>query len=211
MEKFNRIAIIGGTGKVGRHLAMKALDSDYQVRMLVRNPEKLTNYDNRIEILKGDAQDINSISSLLKNCNIVINAFGQPVKELPAYSRLTNNILSIMKEYEMNRYIGVTGASLTIKGDNKSWLNRLGAKMFELLFPKMMKDKKMEHHTLLNSDIEWTLVRLPFVVEDSETGIIKENLTDTPGTKITNADIASFLINQVNDRKYIRKTPFISN
>ncbi len=54
-------------------------------------------------------------------------------------------------------------------------------------------------------------MRLPFVVEGSETGKVKENLTDMPGAKITNADIANFIINQVNDRKYVRKTPFIAN
>lgn len=36
--------------------------------------------------------------------------------------------------------------------------------MLELLFPKMMTDKRKELHILANSEIDWTLVRLPFVV-----------------------------------------------
>jgi len=54
--------------------------------------------------------------------------------------------------------------SITIKGDNKKLINRIGAKMLELLFPKMMTDKRKELHILANSEIDWTLVRLPFVV-----------------------------------------------
>ncbi|WP_332249118.1 NAD(P)H-binding protein [Paenibacillus zanthoxyli] len=75
----------------------------------------------------------------------------------------------------------------------------------------MITDKKKELALLTKSDIEWTLVRLPFVVEGSETGIIKENLTDVPGRTMTNEDIARFLINQIDDTKYVRRTPCISN
>ncbi|MNI74315.1 hypothetical protein D3C81_1611290 [compost metagenome] len=116
-----------------------------------------------------------------------------------------------MNEFEISRYIGVTGASLNIEGDNKKLINRIGAKIFEIFFSKMMIDKKKELNILINSDIEWTLVRLPFVIEGSETGRIKENLTDMEGTRISNADIAKFLITQISDKKYIRKSPFISN
>lgn len=211
MEKSYKIAILGGTGKVGRYIAKKALERGFQVRMLVRNPDKLEGSDSRIEIIKGDAQNIDTIRFLLKDCNIVINTLGQPVKDLPLYSSITNNVLLIMNEFGIRRYIGVTGASLNIRGDNKKLLNKIGAKIFEILFPKMMNDKKKELNILINSDIEWTLVRLPFVIEGSGTGHIKENLTDMAGTKITNADIAKFIINEVNNKKYVRKTPFIFN
>ncbi|WHX97965.1 NAD(P)H-binding protein [Neobacillus sp. DY30] len=211
MEKSLRIAILGGTGKVGRYIAEKALESGFQVRMLIRNLDKLAYFDNRIEIIKGDAQNIDSIRCLLKDCNIVINTLGQPVKDLPIYSSVTNNVLSIMNEFAIRRYIGVTGASLNIEGDNKKLINRIGAKIFEILFSKMMIDKKKELSILINSNMDWTLVRLPFVIEGSETGNIKVNLSDMEGTRITNADIAKFIINQVSETKYIRKTPFISN
>ncbi|WP_327856555.1 NAD(P)H-binding protein [Aeribacillus composti] len=78
--------------------------------------------------------------------------------------------------------------------------------MLELLFPKMMTDKRKELHILANSEIDWTLVRLPFVVEGSETGNIKESLTDMPGIKISNTDIARFIIDQIHEKK-----PFISS
>jgi len=67
---------MGGTGKVGRYIAKKALESGCQVRMLVRNPDKLAYRDDRIELIRGDVQNINFIRILLKDCNIVINTFG---------------------------------------------------------------------------------------------------------------------------------------
>jgi hypothetical protein len=43
-----------------------------------------------------------------------------------------------MKESQISRFIDVIGGFLTIKGDKKSVLNRLGAKLFEIFFSKMM-------------------------------------------------------------------------
>lgn len=212
MDVYKKIAIIGGTGKAGRYIASKALEKGYHVRMLVRNPEKLVFRDSRIEVIEGNVQNIEDLQKQLKDCQIVINTFGQPMKEKPIYSKVTENILGVMSDLHMDRYIGVTGGSLTIAGDTKSIINRMGAKIFEIIYSKMMVDKKKEWHLLSNNQvIKWTLIRLPFIVEGDEVGFIKENLGDMPGTKITNRDIATFIINQIENQKYVQKAPFISN
>ncbi len=212
MDKSYKIALIGGTGKVGRYIATKALQNGYQVRMLVRNPDKLTLRDNRIEIVEGNVQNFENIQKLLKDCQIVINTFGQPIKEEPMYSSVTKKILEVMNDFQIDRYIGVTGGSLTIDGDKKSMINRVGAKMFEIIYSKMMIDKQREWHILnANKLIKWTLIRLPFIDDRKEIGYIKENLIDMPGTKITSQDIATFIINQIENSRYVHKAPFISN
>ncbi|KOP72779.1 NADH-flavin reductase [Lysinibacillus sp. FJAT-14745] len=212
MDSPYKIAIIGGTGKVGRHIATHAIQKGYHVRMLVRNPEKLQYKNDAIEIVKGQVQDIENIRELLKDCQVVINTFGQPTKEEPMYSKVTNNIFMVMKDLNISRYLGVSGGSLTIKEDKKSITNRFGAKMFEVFFPKMMKDKKSEWEFLSNNEqIKWTLIRLPFVKDSLTSNQIKENLTDMPGTKITNQDIAAFIIDHINNTQYVHKAPFISH
>lgn len=213
MDNLNKIAIIGGTGKVGRRIAVKALENGYQVRMLVRTPKKLSLIDDRIEIVEGAVQNREDIQKLLKDCQIVINTFGQPLKEKPIYSSVTKTIIEIMAELQIERYIGVTGGSLTISNDKKSLINRLGAKLFENFYSDMMIDKKKEWDFLnSNEQIEkWTLIRLPLITDQEDIGYIKENLTDLPGIKITNGDIGTFIINQIEDSKYIQKAPFISN
>ncbi|MGM9943705.1 MAG: SDR family oxidoreductase [Lysinibacillus sp.] len=207
-----KIAIIGGTGRVGRHIAMNAIQRGYKVRMLVRNPKKLLVKSDNIEVVEGQIQDIENIRALLEDCEIVINTFGQPSKEEPMYSKVTKNIVDVMKDLNISRYIGVSGGSLTIEDDKKSVLNCLGAKAFEFLFPKMMEDKKLEWDVLVsNKQIDWTLIRLPFVKDSLKSNDIKEGLTDMPGTKITNQDIATFILDQIDNQKYIHKAPFISH
>jgi len=212
MDKSYKIAIIGGTGKVGRYLASRALENGYEVRMLVRNPAKVSFRDERIEIVEGNVQNLEDIQKLLIGCQIVINSFGQPIREKPIYSIVTEMILEVMADLHIDRYIGVTGGSLTIDGDTKSFMNRVGAKMFEWIYSIMMTDKKREWQILSsNTLIKWTLIRLPFIVDGAEKGLIKENLLDMPGITITNQDIATFIINQVKSLEYVQKSPFISN
>ncbi|MFB7160175.1 NAD(P)H-binding protein [Lysinibacillus sp. NPDC056232] len=211
MDNPCKIAIIGGTGKVGRHIATRAIENGYHVRMLVRNPDKLLYKNDKIEIVKGQVQEIESIRELLKDCQVVINTFGQPPKEEPIYSKVTTTIFNVMEDLNISRYIGVSGGSLTIKEDKKSMMNRFGAKMFDVFFPKMMQDKNSEWEFLTNNrQIKWTLIRLPFVKDSLTSSQIKENLTDMPGTKITNQDIATFIIDHIDSTKYMHKAPFIA-
>ncbi|WP_044640519.1 NAD(P)-dependent oxidoreductase [Risungbinella massiliensis] len=211
MTQHSKIALIGGNGKAGRYITEKALQDGYHVRMLVRNPDRYTISDERIEKVKGDAQDLASIRSLLEGCHTVVNVVGQPKKGQSIFSTVTSHILSVMKETETNRYIAVTGGSVDAPGDKKNIINKIGAKMFHLFFPDMMIEKQKELKILLQSEANWTLVRLPFVLEGPATGKIRESLTDMPGMTIRNTDIAEFLIDQIKDTRYIRKTPFIAN
>jgi putative NADH-flavin reductase len=213
MNKPLKIAIIGGTGKVGRRIATKALENGYQVRMLVRDPKKSIIRDNRIEIVEGNVLNLKDIQKTLKGCQVVINTFGQSLKGKQIYSSVTETIIEIMAKLQIERYIGVTGGSLTIDGDKKKLINKVGARIFEIIFSNMMKDKKQEWHFLSKNNFieKWTLVRLPFIVDQEGIGHLKEDLKDMPGTKITNGDIATFIINQINDLKYVQKAPFISN
>lgn len=212
MDQSYKIAIIGGTGKAGRYIASRAIEHGHRVRMLVRNPDKLTFGDARIEIVKGNVENLEDIQKLVEDCQIVINTFGQPIKEKPIYSSVTERILKVMADRQIPRYIGVTGGSLTIDGDQKSILNRIGAKIFEIFYSSMMKDKKKEWQILNKvTRVNWTLIRLPFIVDGEEVRVIKENLTNMPGTKITNRDIATFIMEQIDNSTYIQKAPFISN
>lgn len=74
-----------------------------------------------------------------------------------------------------------------------------------------MQDKYKELQIIQSSEVDWTIVRLPFVMKGEGIGNIKESLVDMPGIKIQNGDIAPFVIKQINSGRYVGKCPFISN
>lgn len=205
------IALIGGTGKVGRHIAKKAIEEGFHVKMLIRDKTKISNFPSSTEIIIGNAFDNATLHQVIKNAHIVINTFGLPVRATPTYSQLTKEILSTMNTLGVPTYIGVTGGSLTLDDDKKTIFHRLGTSLFECFLSNFMEDKRAEFHALQSSDIDWTLVRLPFVTEGKPKKQVKVDVHKSVGMTITNEDIASFLLSICKERKFQCKTPFISN
>ncbi|MED3078470.1 SDR family oxidoreductase [Bacillus wiedmannii] len=211
MESTNKIAILGANGKAGKFLVNEALEKGYQVKILTRNSNNMTITNENLETIIGDARDFSSIRELLQGCQAVINAVGQPKNESYIFSTVTKHILEAMKEFEIKRYILISGGSLDVTGDQKGIVNKIGATLFKAFLSKMMQDKYKELQTIQGSDVDWTIVRLPFVMEGKSIGNIKESLVDMPGIKIQNSDIAPFVIKQINSERYVGKCPFISN
>ncbi|KAA2384036.1 SDR family oxidoreductase [Bacillus cereus] len=211
MENTNKIAILGANGKAGKILVNEALEKGYQVKILMRNSTNTEKINKNIETIIGDARNFSTIQDLLQGCSAVINAVGQPKNESYIFSTVTKHILEAMKESKIKRYILISGGSLNVTGDQKRIVNKIGATLFKLFLPKMMQDKYKELQIIQNSEVDWTIVRLPFVIEGNGIGSIKESLVDMPGIKIQNGDIAPFVIKQINSDRYVGKCPFISN
>jgi len=78
-------------------------------------------------------------------------------------------------------------------------------------FPISTTDKQLEYDILVNSNIDWTLVRLPLIEQTDERNKVSVDLEDCPGDKISATDLALFLIEQLSSKAFIKKSPFLSN
>jgi uncharacterized protein YbjT (DUF2867 family) len=56
-----QITILGSTGPIGKAVVHEALKLNYQVKVLVRNPDKLGELKEKIEIVKGNLLDASSV------------------------------------------------------------------------------------------------------------------------------------------------------
>ena len=211
MKQKIKVAVIGGTGKSGKYLVNQLLQQDFHFKILLRNPEKFQIKSQSIEIIKGDAREIESIRALIKDCDAVISTLGQPKDESPIFSQATTNVICAMNEYQIRRYILITGLSIDLPFDKKSIDTKMKSEMMKTYFPHIIADKQEEYNVLAQSNIDWTLVRLPLIEQTDTSGEIKINLEDCPGEKISATDLAIFLIEQLSNKNYIRKSPFIAN
>ena len=211
MKQKIKVAVIGGTGKSGKYLINQLLSQGFHFKILLRNPEKFRINSKSIEIIKGDARNIESIRSLLKGCDAVVSTLGQPKGESPKFSQATGNIISVMDEYQIRRYVIVTGLSIDSPFDKKSADTKMKSEMMKTYFPEIIADKQAEYNILEQSDVDWTLVRLPFIEQTDTKSEIKVSLEDCPGEKISATDLAIFLIEQLSDKSYIKKSPFVAS
>ncbi|MCQ4086542.1 NAD(P)-dependent oxidoreductase [Saccharibacillus sp. JS10] len=214
MNQSKLIAVIGGTGSVGRYVVSYALQKGYQVRMLARSVRSMQlppEMAAQLSIVEGDALRFDSLRDLMQGCSAVINTFGRPPQEEPLYSKVTRQVLEEMERADIKRYIGVTGLSLKLQGDHKSIGGRVMSRMLRSLHPQFAQDRLEELKVLQASAIEWTLVRLPVVKEGQGGCSIKANLDKMPGNRIYNGDVARFLVNQIEEDEYIHRCPFIGS
>jgi putative NADH-flavin reductase len=164
-----------------------------------------------VEKVKGDVRNYDDVYSLFSGCSAVISTLGQPRGEKPVFSEATTNIIRALNSLHITRYIAVTGLTLDIPMDKKSFRTKLLSKMIKLSFPAIIADKQKEYEILSGSNLDWTLVRLPFIKLTESFGPVKTSLMDCQGKEISAADLANFLVNQLADERFVRKTPFVSN
>lgn len=211
MEQNQKIAVIGSTGKSGKYLVQELQKRGFNLKILRRNPENLRIESSQIEIIKGDARDYSAISALVKDCRAVISTLGQPKGESSIFSQATKNVLRAMKEHKISRYILTTGLNVDTPSDKKGPKTQFGTNWMKTNYPETTSDKQLEYQILSESDIEWTMVRLPFIELTDEQKKTTVSLEDCPGDSISATDLAYFLIEQLTAETYIQKSPFIAN
>jgi putative NADH-flavin reductase len=213
MEKNIKIAVIGGTGKSGKYLVRHLLSERFHLRLLIRDPLKLEISDPLIEVIKGDVKDYEIVSGLLEGCHAVISTLGlgRTPEETSIFSQSTKNIIRSMKENRVERYIAITGLNVDTPFDQKSPKTKFATDWMYKNYPLTTADKQVEYKLLAESDIKWTLVRLPLIELTEKRNIMAVNLEDCPGDKISATDLAWFLSGQLSDTAFLRRAPFIAN
>lgn len=208
--KTNRIAIIGGTGKSGRYLVKNLLEKGFSIKLLLRHPEDFKLQHPSIEVVKGDARDQNAVNKLLKDCNTVISTLGQPKGEVPIFSDATKNIYA-MEYYKIKRYIVTTGLNVNTPSDHKNERIKMATEWMYQNYPETTRDKQKEYELLTESNLDWTLVRLPLINLTNESFDAETSLIDCKGESISASDLSDFLVTQIEDKTYYKESPFLYN
>lgn len=210
MNQNIKIAVIGGTGKAGKYLLKQLVNKGIKVKALIRNPQKLEE-NNLIEKVIGDVQNFESVYKLINGCNVVVSTLGQTKGDDPVFSLAGKNIVKAMEALQIKRYIVLTGLTLETQFDNKGFQTQMKTLIMRLLFRKIILDKQAEYKILQESNLNWTIVRVPFIDLTDSQKTIKTSLDDCKGSSISSTDLAEFLIDQIWNENFLRKAPFIWN
>ncbi|MBL8951079.1 MAG: NAD(P)H-binding protein [Myxococcaceae bacterium] len=200
-----KLAVLGASGKTGRHIVEQALAKGHQVRALVRDAAKLGLTHPELELLTGDATDAAAVRRLVEGCDAVVSALG-PTDRTDVCSAATANVIAARPK----RYVAVSGAGLDVPGDRKGFVARAVSFMVKTVSPAVFADKVKEHALLAASDVRWTLVRPPRLTDQPAAGNRRTSLDESPGAHIARADLAAFVLQVVADDATIGKAPFVS-
>jgi putative NADH-flavin reductase len=210
-----KITILGSTGFVGKVLVKKAIAAGYQVKTLARNPEKLEEIKDKIEIITGSAFESSSVEAAIQGAEVVLSTIGPPQRnpgDPVQYEKAMKNIVSAMDKYGIKRYIHIGGAAHQ-GGENEVWnFNRKFLRLFlNLVGKQIMVAKHLEWEVLKKSDLDWTLVRPPRITNEEASGYISANDKRLESLKVSVGDLTDFILKQITSKDWIRKAPLVSS
>jgi putative NADH-flavin reductase len=207
---FSTIAILGGAGKAGKPLVQQALQAGYNVRLLLRHPAEFQLTHERLTIISGDARDPAALNNLLAGCQALLSTLGNPKGETtPMLSTVTAHLIALLRANHIQRYVTVTSIYQTNQEQHDSSTKEAAAYM-QQHYPHFMADRVRELHLLSGSELVWTCVRLPYLLEGPAVGTVEARLDYLPGPTIMVTDLAQFLLAQLTSAEYAQQAPFVA-
>lgn len=206
-----KIAVIGATGRTGQPLVAELLRRGHTVTVLVRDPGKLGDLTPQVQVVTGDSRRREDLDLLVDGADAVVSTLGPTAKEASLHTDTATALVKAMHEAGVRRFVGVSGAGIDVPGDRKSLSASLISKAIQALGGRVVKDKPAEHAVYAASDLDWTLVRPPRLVDGAATGRLEHHAhRSTRSTKITRPDLAAFLADVVAQNLYPRQAPFVA-
>ena len=111
----------------------------------------------------------------------------------------------------VHRYIVTTGLNVDTPFDKKNSQTELATDWMKKTYPVSTANKQLEYNMLTNSNVDWTLVRLPLIEQTDLRSQVSVSLENCLGEKISATDLAHFLVQQLFDENYVKKSPFIAS
>jgi len=207
-----RILVLGATGGTGREVVDQALEQGHAVTALARHPERMQRSHERLRFVAGDVtQPGGALSEAVRGQDAVISALGQGLRlrSENLFARSTPRILEAMELEGVRRLIVTSAYGVGVTWRDVPWVPRILVRLF---LWDLYADKEAGERTLQQSALDWTIVYPTALTSGPRTGRYRvgERLALRALPRISRADLAAFLLTQIEDRTYIRKGVLIS-
>ena len=202
-----RILILGATGLTGQQLVRQALEKLHQVTVLVRDPARLRITHENLNVITGSVLDEVDLTNALEGQDAVLCALGRG-KSLNSANLMTKavtNIISGMKARNIDRVMLLSAFGV---GETIAQANFIQKLIFRTFLKNIYSDKTEADRMLRQSPLNWTLVYPVILTNKPATGIYEagEILPMKGMPKISRADVAEFMLRQLGDNKFSKKT-----
>jgi nucleoside-diphosphate-sugar epimerase len=209
------ITIFGGTGATGLLLIEKALKSGHIVTAFARTPAKIAIQHDNLRIVKGELTESQRIEEAIKNADAVISVLGPtPETKGLVIADGIKNIVKAMKKKGVKRLIATATPSFKDSNDKFQFGFAFGVLMVKMLIKDSYHNIALTGKYISESGLDWTIVRLPMLSNKPASGKIRAGYTGDGKVSLfslSRVDLADFLLQQVNDKKWLHKSPVISN
>jgi len=209
-----KLTIFGATGDTGKQLVEQALAAGNYVVAYIRSPSKLNIRHEHLTIVQGELADQVMIEHAVSCADAVISVLGPrgSSKDKPI-TRGMQNIIEAMKKHGVRRLVVSSTLSVKDQNDLPDFKAKVLVNLVKLTMHAAYEEIVRVAETVRKSDLDWTIVRLTTLNNDPKSGKVRVGYLgkDEVGFRISRVDLAEFMLKQVQDTKYLRQAPVLSN
>jgi putative NADH-flavin reductase len=207
-----KLLLIGASQGIGFELLKQALQAEYEVTLIARNPDRLEITHEHLKVFKGDILSSSVLEQTMNGQDAVCITIGiKPTrKPVSVYSEGTKTAIEAMKKSSCRRLLCVTGIGA---GDSRGHGGFFYDKIINpLLLKTGYEDKDRQEAIIRQSELDWEIIRPGFLTNGAHTGKyrILTNLSGVKAGNISRADVADFMLREVSEMRYSKQTPLLT-
>lgn len=208
-----KIALFGATGAVGSECLAQAIDAGHDVRVLVRDANKLpAEYRDKIEIVEGNALVKDDVLTTIDSVDAVLFAIGVD-KYSPENlcTDVTQHIVDGLRAAGGGRFVWCGGGSTLVAEDQLSFGARFVNLYARLFLGLRHRDKDHQYALLQNyQDVDWVGVRPLQIRLGPKTASYQMGFIPFSGTSwISFADVGHAMLSLLSNNDYLRQAPIV--
>jgi nucleoside-diphosphate-sugar epimerase len=204
-----RAVIFGATGRIGSHAVRSLVDRGDEVRAVSRSGSQ-PSLPGVVQVAV-DVRDDAAVTRAVAGMDAVIAAMGprsNAADDEDALAAGMANIVRAMTESGVRRLVVLSGAGITVPGDQKPVVDRVVSAVVRRLAKHVVRAKQREYEVIAASGLAWTALRPPLVIDGPARGY-RLDLKLRPGARVTRADVGQAVCDQLDDETFVRQAPFV--
>jgi putative NADH-flavin reductase len=207
-----KIVVFGASGGTGKQVVRRALKAGHQVRAFVRNAEKLDLTHENLSVITGDALDEAAVERAVHGMDAVLSALGPKGKPLAIVANSTGKIVDAMKKEGVKRLVVVSVGGILQSKDQPGGFNKFLSGLIKRLQRELFEDREKQLQILQDSGLEWVAARVPRLLDAPPTGKVHAGYWGSGnGMSLTRADLASFMLEQLEGHTWLGQAPVVTN
>jgi uncharacterized protein YbjT (DUF2867 family) len=189
----SRIALFGGSGKLGRKLIDRALEHGYRVNALARDPARVHRHADDLTVIQGDAETGAGIGATVRGCRWIVFAISSTK---PTIAQCTANLVRELQTSRVaERIVFVSRVGV---GDTKGQGRKVSG-LIQPFMPVMKRplfdDLAAAEDLLRVSGLNALLLRATMLTDDPPGNpVVAVGPDEAPPHRISRASLADYIL-----------------
>ncbi len=204
-----KIIVFGASGRTGQELVNQALAAGHHVTAFLREPKSLSLQHANLTKVEGNLRNPTAVETAVAGHDAVLSALGTAdFSKQQILEPFTYNLIAAMRKAGIKRFVNLSAYWMDSSVRNK---NPILVVLTKTMMRYAFTDKQAQLRVLKTAkNIDWIDVRPVRLVDETKTGYhVVKNLPKI-NAKLSRAKVAEFMLKQLTDDRFIRKSVIIS-